>query len=223
MTVARMPILIIGAGGHAKVLADALMAAGRNLIGFTDTDAARHGQRLLGLPIFGSDQTVLANHDPASLLLVNGIGGTSGGTRRCQVDQAVQASGRGWVFTAVHHPSVIVSTGAELAHDVQLLAGSIIQSGAMIGRGSIVNTGAIVEHDCRVGEYVHIAPGSILCGYVTIGDRSHIGAGAVVKNSVALGADTIVGAGACVIGPFSGGGTLTGVPARRVTPDERPA
>jgi sugar O-acyltransferase (sialic acid O-acetyltransferase NeuD family) len=211
-----MPVLIIGAGGHAKVLADALIAAGRCVLGFTDTDAALHGQRLLGLPIFGCDETVLAGHDPRRIELVNGIGGTSGGALRHRVELAVQASGRGWVFTAVRHPSAIVSTGAELASDVQLLAGSIVQSGAVLGRGSIVNTGAIVEHDCRVGEYVHIAPGSILCGYVEIGDRSHIGAGAVVKNSVALGDDTIVGAGACVVAAFVGGGTLMGVPATQV-------
>ena len=209
-----LPVIVVGSGGHAAVVADALLAAGETLLGFTDSDDGRHGRMLCGLPVLGNDDDVLAAHAPAQTRLANGIGGVRGTALRQRVQQRLQA--QGWQFTSVRHPSAIVSPFAHVGAGVQLLAASVVQTGADLGAGCIVNTAAVVEHDCRLGEHVHVAPRALLCGDVTVGARSHIGAGAVVRQGLRLGADTVVGAGAVVVKDFPGAGTLVGVPARRL-------
>lgn len=207
-----LPVIVIGAGGHAAVVADALLAASETVLGFTDADPRRHGQQLCGLPVLGDDATVLAAHTPTTARLANGIGGVRGTELRQRVQQRLQE--QGWQFTGVRHPSAIVSRFARLGDGVQLLAASVVQAGAELGAGCIVNTAAVVEHDCRLGEQVHVAPRALLCGDVEIGARCHIGAGAVVRQGLRLGEDTVVGAGAVVLKDFAGAGTLVGVPAR---------
>lgn len=202
--------LVVGAGGHGRVVADALLAAGQTVAGFIDRDEALHGVLLLGLPVLGGDE-VLEGESFADLALVNGIGGTDEGLRR-KVQERMEAKGRR--FRGVWHPASLVSPWAYCAEDAQLLAGSIVQPGAWIGPGCIINTRALVEHDCRLDAYVHCAPGSILCGDVVVGEGSHIGAGAVVRQGLNLGPGTLVGAGASVVANHAGGARLVGVPAR---------
>lgn len=208
------PFIVVGAGGHALVVADALLASGQKVIGFTDADASRHGQRLCGLSVLGKDEDVLAEFQPTQVRLANGIGGVGGASRRQGVQHRLEA--RGWVFGAVQHPSSIASPFACIGRAAQLLARSVVQPGAVLGDGCIVNTGAVVEHDCLIGDFVHVAPGALLCGGVRVAALSHIGAGAVILQSVQLGPDTIVGAGAVVIRDFVGAGTLIGSPAKRM-------
>lgn len=204
-------LIVIGAGGHAAVVADALLAAGREVLGFTDVDPARKGAMLCGRPVLGDDN-VLAGRRADGVVLVNGIGGV----RSTELRRAVQSrlTANGWQFAGVHHPAAIVSPLARLASDVQVLAGAIVQVGAALGSGTIVNTAAVVEHDCVVGEFVHIAPRAVLCGDVRVGDESHIGAGAVVRQGLQLGPRTVAGAGAVVVKNSEGGALLVGVPAR---------
>lgn len=208
------PVIIIGAGGHAAVVADALMVAGIEVIGFTDRDAARHGSLYCGLPVRGDDESVLSGYAAKDVLLANGIGGVGSTELRQKVQMGLEQ--RGWQFATVRHPTAIVSPQAKIAASVQLLAGSIVQVGAEIGSGTIVNTAAVVEHDCTVGSFVHVAPRALLCGNVKVSSSSHIGAGAVVKQGVSLGPNTLVGAGAVVVRDFAGDGVLVGVPARVV-------
>ena len=205
-------IIIIGAGGHARVLADALLLSGQSVLGFTDKDASLHGTSFLGLPVLGSDELVLASRSPRDTLLVNGIGGAAGTALRRRIQRELES--RDWRFTSVRHPSAIVSPHAVIGHATQILANGVVQPGARLGPGTIVNTGAIVEHDCDVGDQVHVAPRALLCGDVRIGQYSHIGAGAVVRQGVTLGPETIVAAGAVVVANSEGRCTLKGVPAR---------
>lgn len=205
--------LIVGAGGHAKVVADALSAAGETIVGFLDQDSSRHGAVVLGLPILGGDE-VLDGSDFAEIALINGIGGAGADLAlRRKVQARLERQGRR--FRGVRHPSSIIASSARLAHDVQVFARAVIQAEAEIGAGCIVNTAAVVEHDCRLGAFVHCAPGTLLCGDVWVGDGSHVGAGAVIRQGVHLGPQTLVGAGATVIADDPGGGRLLGVPARR--------
>lgn len=203
-------IVVIGSGGHAVVVADALLAAGERVLGFTDCDPRRHGMQLCGLPVLGDD-SVLGTLDPTDVRLANGIGGTRAEALRGAVQGALEA--RGWQFASVQHPSAVVSPFARVGPGAQLLARSVVQPGAEIGAGCIVNTGAVIEHDVQLGEFVHVACGAVLCGHVQIGAHSHIGAAAVVKQGVTLGARTVVGAGAAVVKNSEGGTTLVGVPA----------
>lgn len=207
------PILIIAAGGHASVVADALLAAGEDVLGFVDADPARHGSTVCGLPVLGDDR-VLERYEPDAIRLVNGIGGTHSTTTRRAVQQRIEE--RGWRFVSVRHPSAVVSRFARVEESAQLLAGSVVQVDASISKGCIVNTAAVVEHGVWLEAWVHVAPGALVCGDVRIGAGSHIGAGAVLRQGVRLGEGTVVGAGAVVIRSFDGGGLLVGVPARRV-------
>ena len=206
-----LPVIVIGSGGHAAVIADALLASGANVIGFTDSDPRRFGTLLCGLPVLGDD-SVLAHHFHGKALLANGIGGTRVATQRRAVQERLEA--RGWEFVCVRHPAAVVSRFASIGAGAQLLAASVVQAGATVGKGCIINTAAVVEHDVVLGEFVHVAPRALLCGTVSVGANSHVGAGAVVRQHVRIGAATLVGAGAVVVGDFAGAGILVGVPAR---------
>lgn len=206
------PIIIIGAGGHALVLADALLASGRQLLGFTSDAPSLSAEVIHGLRLIGTDD-MLNNYLSSEIDLVNGLGGIDCvGLRRC-VQQRLES--KGWNFSGVRHPAAIVSPYAEISDGVHLLAGCIIQARTRIGAGSIVNTASVVEHDSVLESYVHLAPRSIVCGSARVGSNSHVGAGAVILQGVQLGAETLVGAGAVVSKNFEGGGTLVGVPARQ--------
>lgn len=209
----KPPILIIGAGGHASVVADALLAVGEKLLGFLDTDPVRHGSAVCGLPVLGDDR-VLERYEPNAIRLVNGIGGTHDTSARRAVQQRIEECG--WRFASVCHPSAVVSRFARVDESAQLLAASVIQANASIARGCIVNTAAVVEHGVWLDTWVHVAPRAVVCGDVSIGASSHIGAGAIVRQGVRLGEHTVVGAGAVVVRSFDGGGLLVGVPARHV-------
>lgn len=213
MSTSEPLFLVVGAGGHGVVVADALLAAGRRVLGFIDEDRARHGQTLLGLPVLGGDEALEA-HRASNVRLANGIGGVGGTgqpSRRAEVQRRLEA--RGHTFASVVHPSAIVSRHAEIGTGAQLLAGCVVQPLARIGRGAIVNTRAVVEHDVVLGDFAHVAPGAVLCGNVHVGEGAHVGAGAVVRQGLRLAPATVVGVGAAVVRDCAGG-IWAGVPAR---------
>ncbi|MBW8303431.1 MAG: NeuD/PglB/VioB family sugar acetyltransferase, partial [Brevundimonas sp.] len=201
------PVVVVGAGGHGQVLADALRAAGGSVLGYVEPGAPS-GTLVAGLPVLGDDDwlTVDGGYD-----LVNGLGGAgeaNGRGRRRAVQQRLEAAG--FRFTGVRHPSALVSPLARIEPDAQLLARCVVQTGARIGAGVIINTGAIIEHGCRVGAFSHCATGAILCGDVAVGEDSHIGAGAVIRQGVALEDGVVVGARARGGGGGPGGGPRRG-------------
>jgi len=204
-----LPVIILGGGGHALVLIDALMQLKREIIGYTDTDSGK--APVLGVPLLGSDEKIL-EHDPAQVMLVNGMGSIESRALRRELHDLFRA--RGYRFARVIHPSAVVSPHARLEDGVQILAGAVVQPECRLGAGTIVNTGARVDHECLVGAHVHIAPGSIVTGNVRIGDGAHIGAGAVLVKEVAIGARSVVGAGAVVVEDVPEDVTVAGVPAR---------
>ena len=206
------PVIVVGAGGHGQVVADALQASGRVVLGFVDRGAVP-GTMVNGLPVLGDDDWLGSD---GGYDLANGIGGSGGNANnggRREVQKRLEAAG--FNFVQVRHPTAVVSAGADIGPGVQLLACSVVQIGARVGAGAIVNTAAIVEHGCRVGAFTHCATGAILCGDVTVGSDAHVGAGAVVRQGVTLEDRVVVGAGAVVLGPGTGQGPLIGVPARR--------
>lgn len=206
-------VIVIGAGGHARVVADALLCAGVNVLGFTDADASLWGHALLGLPVLGSD-AVLAHHDPRTVALANGLGmiDARSATLRRRVQEKLASNG--WTFTGVRHPSAIVSPRAQLSFDSQVLAGAVVQTGASIGAGTIINTRAVIEHDVTLGDWSHVAPGAVVCGDVQIGDSTHVGAGATVRQSLHVGSRCLIGLGAAVVSNQIDGACTVGVPAR---------
>lgn len=210
---ATCPVIVIGAGGHARVVADALLCAGVEVLGFTDANPSMWGRKHFGLPVLGDDN-ILASHDAGSVRLANGLGmvDAQGSVLRRRAQEALTASG--WTFVSVIHPSATVSPRALLAEGVQVLAGALVQPGASITAGAIVNTRAVVEHDACVGNWSHVAPGAVVCGDVQIGAHTHIGAGATVRQGLRIGDRCLVGAGAAVVSDLTTSTIAIGVPAR---------
>ena len=207
------PLIVLGAGGHARVLIDALRLQQREPIGVTDPDASLWDSAVLGVPVLGDDDRI-RDFAPGEVALVNALGSTSDTRLRRTVWERWR--GRGYHFTGVRHPAAVVAQSAELEADVQVLAGSLIGVNAYIGHNSIVNTGVIVEHDCRVGQHVHLAPGVTLSGNVTVGSGSHLGTGCTVIQDINIGEGCVVGAGAVVVGDLEPFTLAVGVPARAV-------
>lgn len=215
---AGAPLIVLGAGGHAKVLIDALRLAGRRILFTVDADPARHGGSVAGVSVRGGDDVVLA-HAPETVLLVHGLGST----RQCEDRRRLfeRMKQRGYRFASVVHPSAVVSPSASLGEGVQVLAGAVVQPGAALEDDVIVNTNASVDHDCQVGRHSHVGPGACLGGGVRVGERTHVGAGATVIQYRTIGAGVLIGAGSVVVRDLPDGTTAYGVPARIVPGDRR--
>lgn len=206
-----LPVVILGAGGHARVLLEALRSVSRPIAGIADADASRTGETVMGVPVIGTDEKVF-DFRTDEIELVNGIGSVASTLKRGELFAAFKA--HGYRFATVVHPSAVIASDAELAEGAQVMAGAVIQVGARIGTNSIVNTRAAVDHDCRIGANVHIAPGVTLSGSVRVDDHVHIGTGATVIQGVHISANSVIGAGSVVLRNVPEGATVYGVPAR---------
>lgn len=213
-----MRLLILGAGGHAQVVADCLLAQAPRPnapqpIGYLDDDPARQGQVLLGLPVLGAlrDLPALA-HDG----LVVGIGHNP--TRR-EIFERLQRQGE--CLVTVIHPAAVVSPFAVLGRGSVLCAGVIVNPGVVVGDNVILNTGCGVDHHCQIEAHSHIGPGARLAGAVRVGEGTLVGVGAVVRPGQALGAWSVIGAGAVVVADVQPGATVVGIPARPFLRDNK--
>lgn len=207
------PVIVVGAGGHAKVVVDTLLASSVKILGLTDNNPEKQGTFILGIPIIGTDE-VIPQYTPEEIFLVNGLGSIGLPTVRTQIFH--QFKQLGYSFKTIIHPSAIVSSNVTVEEGAQIMAGAIIQPGCQIGINSIINTGCSVDHDCLIGSHVHLTPGVILSGSVHIREGAHIGTGAVVIQGIQIGSKCIVGAGAVVIKNVAENRKVIGVPAREV-------
>lgn len=189
------PVIVIGGGGHARVLLTALRRLAVEVLGVVDPGLAMAAD-CNGYPVLGGDDSVLC-FDSGEILLVNGIGSLPGdkGARAALFADFVR---RGYRFRAVVDPQAYIAEDARLAEGVQVMPGVIIQAGTKIAENCIVNSGAIIEHDCRLEAHCHVAPGATLCGNVRLGEAVHVGAGAVIIQGVTVGEHSVIGAGAVV-------------------------
>ena len=178
------PVIIIGAGGHAKVVIDTLKRSGVKILGAVDADPNRHGQDILGVPVLGGDDVVIS-HKPDSVRLVNGIGSTADTAPRRNIFERFKE--QGYCFTTCIHPAAIIAEEVEIGEGSQIMAGAVIQPGTRIGANCIINTRASVDHDCTIGDHVHIAPGAVLSGGVVAENSVHVGTGASVIHDMRIG------------------------------------
>ena len=179
-------ILMVGAGGHAKAITEALES--HALMAYVDSAAAPW----LAAQRIDDDETALQSAEPANFVM--GMGGVTSGALeyRFSLFERYLASGR--AAPPVRHPAAHVSPSAQIEEGAIILAGAIVQPGAVIGRAAIVNTGAIVEHDSHLGAGSHLAPRAVLLGGVTVGRCAMIGAGAIVLPQGEIGDGDLVAA-----------------------------
>lgn len=213
MTLKLPKCLVLGGGGHARVLLDALIA-GRLVepVAVIESDERRWGEVLMGIPVMGGDETIREWVDRG----VTGFVVAVGSVGNVEPRQRLAELGRSYGLQPVNviHPSAVRSPFAAAGEGLQMLAGSVVNAAAMLGEHVIVNTGAIVEHDCRLGDFAHVATGARLVGGVVVGVGTHIGAGATVLERIRIGAGVMVGAGAVVVRDVPDGQVVVGVPAR---------
>ena len=205
--------LILGGGGHARVVVDCLRASGVALPhAVLDADPALWGTEVLGVPILGGDELMpqLARQGVAYFIV--GLGAVGDNSPRRQLFQRGVANGL--TPLRVCHPTAVCSQWARVGEGSLLCPAAVVNAGAVVGANVIVNTGAIVEHDCVVGDHAHVATGAKLASTVRIGSDAHIGAGSTVRQCLSIGEGAVVGAGAVVVKDVEPWTVVVGVPAR---------
>jgi sugar O-acyltransferase (sialic acid O-acetyltransferase NeuD family) len=186
-------IILLGSGGHASVLFEALSLLNEQLKGIVDKQSKRFFDHC---PYLGDD-VYLDSLEPSHFKLVNGIGRNGYQNRRAEIFQNFKT--KGFDFLSVIHPSVILARDVSCNEGVQLMAGVIIQPNVQIHKNVIVNTGALIEHDSYIAEHVFVGPRATICGGARIDEHAFIGAGAVLLPGVKVGKNAVIGAGAVVL------------------------
>lgn len=201
-------IIVVGAGGHAKVVIATVRAAGGEVVAAYDDDQARWGQQILGVPIKGPISRDAIADAPAIIAIGNN-------RARRSVSEKLDAE---WI--AVRHPNAVVHASVSVGPGTVVFAGAVVQPDATLGAHVIINTAASVDHDCIVGDFVHVSAGTRLCGGVTVDEGVLLGCGAKVIPNVEIGAWSAVGAGAVCVVDVLRSTTVVGVPARSIEADE---
>lgn len=206
-------ILIFGAGGHAKVVIDAIekQRAPAEIWVFDDNPAT-WGGKLLGYPVIGNLESLLQDGTkyPVDYSIV------AIGNNALRLKIAAILVEHGMPLGAVIHPSAVVSRGAEIGVGTVLFANSVVNSDSCIGDNVIVNTGATIDHDCIISNGVHVAPGVNVCGGVSVGQHTFIGAGSVIIPGVKVGNNVTIGAGSTVLNDIKDNAKVAGTPAREI-------
>lgn len=199
--------LIIGAGGHGKVIADMMLRQGMQVIGFVDDDPSTIGHSILNLPVLGK---TLQWRDFAPDGMVVAVGNNT--IRQKIIERLEQDTSPPWI--TVIHPNAVIANSVQIGEGTVILAGAVINVDTRVGKHSIINSGATVDHDGRIGNFVHIAPGVNLAGGVSIGKGTLMGIGSHAIPYSTIGEWVTVGAGATVIDDIADKLTVIGTPAR---------
>lgn len=204
-------VVVIGAGGHAKVVISVLRALGYDISGIYDDAPDKQSRHLSGVQILGP---IAALEDSPETQAVIAIGD-------CAVREQVAQRFRRIKWITAAHPAAYVDPTVRLGPGTVVFAGAVVQSDAVLGAHVIVNTGATVDHDCSVEDFAHLAPGVHLAGGVHIGHGTFLGVGAVVIPNRTVGWGTVVGAGGVVVCDLPAGVVAAGAPAKPIRANSR--
>ncbi len=207
-------IVIVGASGHGKVVADVMRNEGRyHVAGFLD-DSHSTGERYAGYPLLGSPQNLphlVATHDLKGFVVAIGDN-----TVRSQVTQRIEALCPGLILVSTVHPAASIGADVSIGAGTVIMAGATVNPSVSVGRGCIVNTKASLDHDSVLGDFASLAPGVTTGGNCRIGAYAAIGIGAVLLHGVEVGEHTVVGAGSLVVRSVEPFVVAYGSPARSV-------
>ena len=203
-------VLIIGAGGHGRVVLDILLQAGiHQVVGLLDSNTDIHGRRVDGLPVLGDPEDlplIAEQHQIDGVVIAIGDNGVRRGLAR-EIEQA------GIELVNAVHPSATIARNATLGRNVVVAAGAVVCAHCQIGDSVILNTGCIIDHQTMIGEGSHICPGVRIAGRVKVESGTFVGIGATIVPKITLGCESIIGAGSVVIEDVPSLTTVVGVPA----------
>ncbi|MBM7690776.1 sugar O-acyltransferase (sialic acid O-acetyltransferase NeuD family) [Peribacillus deserti] len=201
-------LLIIGASGHGKVVADiALKMKKWKTITFLDDNFSM--QLSMGIQVSGKTVDAFTHINDCDIFV--GVGNNA---TREQIQLKLEAEGAS--IPTLIHPSAVIGEQVELASGTVVMAGVVINCCTRVGKGCIINTGATIDHDNLIEDYVHVSPGSHLAGTVKVGLGSWLGIGSVVSNNINITSKCIVGAGAVVVRDIMVAGVYVGIPAKKI-------
>lgn len=200
-------VVIIGAGGHAKVIADIITKSNDNVIGFLDDNLDIQSKTIyLNKTVLGTTKDIDKYKE---YYFIIGIGNNN-------IRENIANSYDLKWYTAIY-PNAIIANEVSIEEGSVVMAGSIINTGTKIGKHCIINTKSSLDHDNIIENYVHISPGATLAGTVHIKEKTWICAGATIINNITIAKNNIIGAGSVVIKDINEtNGTYVGVPARRI-------
>ncbi len=201
-----MRVLIIGAGGHAKVVHDVLVESGVHVVGFLDDNGELWGQQLFGLPITGPLNAIRQTNPDGAIVAI----GDNAARKRVYTWLKKQ----GVAIVNAIHPTAVIAATVKTGEGVAVFADVVVNADTVLGNNIIVNTSCTIDHDCVIGDHAHLGPGVHLCGGVTVGESTLLGVGAVAIPDVRIGTHVTVGAGAVVVNDLPDGVRAAGVPAK---------
>jgi len=205
--------VVLGAGGHSKIILNILCMNGKNIQGLTDV-SYKDGDLCMGYPLLGTDDILEELYKDGVRCAAIGIGHV--GNPRIRNNVYAMAKNIGFSFPNIIHSSATVADTVILGEGNLLSAGCIINPDSCIGDICIINTGAVIEHDVIIGKGVHIAPHSTVLGAARIGDDTLIGAGSTIIQGVTIGRNCIIGAGAVVLEDIEDNSVIVGNPGRLI-------
>jgi sugar O-acyltransferase (sialic acid O-acetyltransferase NeuD family) len=200
-------VVVVGAGGHAKVVIATLHAVGHEVAAIVDNDVTRKGHRVLGVPVVGTLEVLQASTFEAGVIAI--------GNNRVR-EELASAYPLRWL--TVVHPAALVHGSVQLGAGTVVFARAVIQPECIVGEHVIVNTSASVDHDCVIGDFAHIAPGVHLAGNVHVGKGSLLGIGSVAIPGTRIGEHVTIGAGSVLVREIQDGALVYGNPARESRP-----
>jgi sugar O-acyltransferase (sialic acid O-acetyltransferase NeuD family) len=204
----KKKLLIIGASGHGKVVADIALKMNRwQSVAFLDDD--KNIKSSIGLEVLGTSSEVYKYIEEYNVFV--GIGNN---TTRQKIHCMLEKLGA--AIPVLIHPHAVIGEQVEIANGTALMAGTIVNSCTRIGKGCIVNTGSTIDHDNCIEDFVHVSPGAHLAGTVCIGKRSWLGIGSIISNNINVTNDCQLGAGSVVIRDITDSGVYVGAPVRRI-------
>jgi len=188
-------LIILGAGGHAKVLIEIYRLNQQKILGIISPDL-KSGSIFEGLTVLASDDSAVYKYNPDEILLLNAVGALPNNHNRWNLSNLMRK--KRFKFDNVIHPSSIIASDVFLSEGVQFMAGTIIQPGCKIGQDTIINTGSLIDHGTIIGNQCHVSPGATLCGNIQIGNNVYVGTGAKVLQGIKIGDHSVIAAGTTV-------------------------
>jgi sugar O-acyltransferase (sialic acid O-acetyltransferase NeuD family) len=203
-------VVVVGAGGHGKVVAEALsLMVSDEIDGFIDCNEAIQGTCVLGRPVIAGHDWLFREAEERLIAVALGIGNEFDRQRLWR-----ECTENGIQVLTVIHPDATIASSTVIGEGAVVLAKAVLNADSQVGRGAIINTAAVIEHDVTIGDFAHVAPNATTGGGVRIGALCHIGLGAQILPGIAIGSRTSVGAGAVVLHDLPEQVVAVGNPAR---------